>query len=117
MMKKSKKTAPGKKSKKTKQIRLPNFVPTTEQLTEKAMKMMYVALSFETDPSKIGKALAEIRKHEEYMERKKNPALKDAGSALKKLDKQTLKVLAANGVVMEDIEEVINNEEAKILTN
>ena len=85
-------------------LKMPNFVPTINELTDKALMRMWVALEVEIDPAKIGNALQKLAGFEMYLsERDKinDPVLDKV--TIKKLNPQILKVLRANGMVIEDI--------------
>lgn len=85
-------------------LKMPNFVPTINELTDKALRRMWVALEVEIDPAKIGNALQKLAGFEMYLsERDKinDPVLDKV--TIKKLNPQILKVLRANGMVIEDI--------------
>lgn len=98
-------------------LKMPNFVPTIKELTDKALRRMWVALEVEIDPAKIGNALQKLAGFEMYLsERDKinDPVLDKA--SIKKINPQILKVLQANGMVVEDYdgEAFVNIENKEI---
>lgn len=86
-------------------IKTPAFVPTVQTLSDLALRRMYVALSVEIDPAKIAKALNVLTGYEEYLAERDKPKdiLAERGT-IKKLNPQILKVLRANGLLIEDID-------------